>query len=232
MHINNNKLSLSLLIFFMVFLVMKISVAQEKGGKMNVAIFVYDGVEILDFAGPGEVFASAANDTGYAFNVYTVAVDTVPILSQRFLTVVPQYTIYNCPKPDIIVLPGGSTGKSAGDQNVLNWVTQNVSNAEIIMSVCTGAIILSRAGLLDGKHATTWHGRIKHLREITPKATIHENTRFVDDGQIITTAGVSAGIDGALHVIAKLLGEKEAARVARYMEYDKWEPNQGLVVKD
>jgi len=232
MHINNNKLSLSLLIFFMAFLVMKISFAQGKDGKMNVAIFVYDGVEILDFAGPGEVFASAANDTGYAFNVYTVAIDTVPVLSQRFLTVVPQYTIYNCPKPDIIVLPGGSTGKSAGDQNVLSWVTKNVSNAEIIMSVCTGAIILSRAGLLDGKHATTWYGRIKHLREITPKATIHENTRFVDDGQIITTAGVSAGIDGALHVIAKLLGEKEAARVARYMEYDKWEPNQGLVVKD
>lgn len=205
--------------------------ARGKNGKMNIAIFIYDGVEILDFGGPGEVFASAVKDTDYAFNVYTVAVDTSLIISQRFVKIVPQYTIYNCPEPDIIVLPGGSTGKSSENKNVLNWLNNNESNTEIIMSVCTGAIILSRAGLLDGKQVTTWYGRINHLREITPKATVLENTRFVDNGHIITTAGVSAGIDGALHVVSKLLGEKEAARIAHYMEYDKWQPDQGIVVE-
>lgn len=219
-----------LLIFIVALFFARDNFAQGKKGKLNIAIFIYDGVEILDFGGPAEVFASAVKDTNYAFNVYTVAVDTSPIISQRFIKIVPQYTIYNCPEPDIIVLPGGSSGKSAGDNNVLNWLNNNDSNTEIIMSVCTGAIILSKAGLLDGKQVTTWYGRIKYLSDITPKATVLANTRFVDNGHIITTAGVSAGIDGALHVVAKLLGEKEAARIARYMEYDKWQPNQGLVV--
>lgn len=225
-----NKLQ-QLIVLITILLLTCTNSAQEKNGKMNVAIFIYEGVEILDFGGPGEVFASAAGDTDYAFNVYTVAASPEPILSQRFITVTPQYTISNCPKPDILVLPGGSAIKSSEDENVINWVKESSADTKVTMSVCTGAIFLSRAGLLDGKQATTWHGRIEHLREITPKATIRENIRFVDNGQIITTAGVSAGIDGSLHVVAKLLGEKEAARVARYMEYDKWNPNDGLVVK-
>ncbi|HSP86652.1 MAG TPA: hypothetical protein VLN45_00845, partial [Ignavibacteriaceae bacterium] len=87
-------------------------------------------------------------------------------------------------------------------------------------------------GLLDGKEATTWHGAIERLQESTPKAKIHKDTRFVDNGQIITTAGVSAGIDGALHVVSRLLGDDAAFHVAKYMEYDKWNPNEGLIVAD
>jgi transcriptional regulator GlxA family with amidase domain len=90
-------------------------------------------------------------------------------------------------------------------------------------------MLLAQAGLLDGKHATTWYGAIGRLREMTPQATVHEQTRFVDNGKIITTAGVSAGIDGALHVVEKLLGKEVAARTAKYMEYDKWHPREGLI---
>jgi len=199
---------------------------------MNVAIFIYDKVEILDFAGPGEVFASTWVDNDHPFNVYTVAADDKPILSQGFVTITPQYTIQNCPKPDIIVLPGGGVLKSVENEEVIRWVKECSESADVLLSVCTGARLLSKAGLLDNKEATTWYGAIESLREMTPKAIIHENTRFVDNGQVITTAGVSAGIDGALHVVRRMFGEDAALHVAKYMEYDKWNPNEGLIVNN
>jgi transcriptional regulator GlxA family with amidase domain len=202
----------------------------EEVVMMNVALFIYDGVEILDFGGPGEVFAAARNGGEHAFNVYTVAADAEPILSQGFITITPQYTIADCPTPDIIVLPGGDQRQSAADPRVIGWLQGVSEQAEVVMSVCTGAMLLSRAGLLDGKEATTWYGAIERLRDATPKATIHADTRFVDNGQIVTTAGVSAGIDGALHVVARLLGMDAAQNAARYMEYDKWAPEDGLIV--
>ena len=204
--------------------------AQTRNKKLNVAIFIYDGVEVLDFSGPGEVFAATILDNDNAFNVYTVAVKKDPILSQGFVTVTPQYTIDNCPKPDILVLPGGSTGNSVRNEKLIKWVKNISEDTKITMSVCTGAMILSKAGLLDGKECTTWHGVINMLQKITPKTKVHKNTRFVDNGQIITTAGVSAGIDGALHVVSRLFGEEKAEEVAKYMEYDKWKPEDGLIV--
>jgi transcriptional regulator GlxA family with amidase domain len=197
---------------------------------MNVAIFIYDRVEILDFAGPGEVFAATRVNDDHPFNVYTVAADDKPILSQGFVTITPQYTIKNCPKPDIIVLPGGGVLKSVENEEVIQWVKECSESTDVLLSVCTGARLLSKAGLLDNKEATTWYGAIESLREMTPKAIIRENTRFVDNGQIITTAGVSAGIDGALHVVRRMFGEDAALRVAKYMEYDKWNPEDGLIV--
>ena len=197
----------------------------------NVAIFIYDGVEILDFGGPGEVFAATRNGDEHAFNVYTVAADPEPILSQGFITTTPEYTIAACPPPDIIVLPGGDQRQSAADPRVIGWIQGASEQAEVVMSVCTGAMLLSRAGLLDGKEATTWYGAIERLRDATPAATIHAGTRFVDNGQIVTTAGVSAGIDGALHVVARLFGMDAALRTARYMEYDKWVPENGLIIE-
>ena len=211
-------------------LIINITIAQTGNNKMNVAIFIYDKVEILDFSGPGEVFASAQYNNDNAFNVYTVAVSKEPLLSQGFITVTPEYTIDNCPPPDILVLPGGNTSESRENPKLIQWIKDCAKDSKVIMSVCTGAKILSQAGLLDGKEATTFHNAIESLRQMTPKAKIHENTRFVDNGQIVTTAGVSAGIDGALHVVSRLLGEENARAVARYMEYDKWKPNEGLIV--
>jgi transcriptional regulator GlxA family with amidase domain len=194
--------------------------------RLNVAIFIYQGVELLDFAGPGEVFASTPG-----FNVYTVAAKAEPITSQGFVKITPQYGIDRCPKPDIIVLPGGASDIPMKDEKVIAWVRQTAPGTIVTLSVCTGASLLSKAGLLDGKTATTFHNYIETLQQMTPRAKVIRDTRFVDNGSIITTAGVSAGIDGALHVIEKLRGREAAQTTATYMEYDKWKPEEGLVVK-
>jgi transcriptional regulator GlxA family with amidase domain len=198
----------------------------------NVAIFVYDSVEILDFGGPSEVFAVAGDFSDeIEFNVYTVALSKATILSQGFITIVPQYSIDDCPKPDIIVLPGGDTRTIRENARLIAWIKASSRSATVTLSVCSGAFLLANAGLLDGLKATTWYGSIENLRKASPKTEVLEKTRFVDNGSIITTAGVSAGIDGALHVVARLLSNEAAQKTAQYMEYDKWEPNDGLVVK-
>ncbi|PHN06487.1 AraC family transcriptional regulator [Flavilitoribacter nigricans DSM 23189 = NBRC 102662] len=196
----------------------------------NVAIFIYDGVEILDFSGPGEVFA-ATHPEGGAMNVYTVAATKEPIISQGFVRILPEYSIKDAPKPDIIVLPGGNTRSSVDNPEVIEWVTSVAPDLDAAISVCTGVFILQKTGLLDGLKATTWHGAIDGLKARAPKTEVLENTRWVDNGRIITTAGVSAGIDGALHIVEKLYGRAAAEATAHYMEYDKWDPSAGVIVE-
>jgi len=182
--------------------------------RLNVAIFLYEGVELLDFAGPGEVFSSAG------FNVFTVAATDDPLKSQGFVSIKPQYSIKNCPQPDIIVLPGGASDTPMRDPAVIDWLKSAVPQTQLTMSVCTGAALLSKAGFLDGKTVTTFHNYIDELQRITPKAKVLRDTRYIDNGTIITTAGVSAGIDGALHAVYKLKGKAAAEQTAAYMEYD------------
>lgn len=190
-------------------------------GKRRVAILVHEGVELLDFAGPGEVFAAA--DRGRAFEVYTVAAAAGEVVSQGFVTVRPQYTLADCPPPDVVVLPGGRTDVPLGDPAVIAWIKESSQKAEVVMSVCTGAFLLAKAGLLDGREATTHWSALASLRREAPKAEVRENRRFVDNGNLITAAGVSAGIDASLHVVAKLLGQEVAKKTAHYMEY-RWQP--------
>lgn len=186
--------------------------------RRNVAIVLWHDAELLDFAGPGEVFAAAGDFR--AFTVYTVAETRDPVLSQGFLTVVPQYTIDDCPAPDIVVLPGGGTEQAARSPRMMAWIERVSGSAEITLSVCTGAMLLARAGLLDGLAATTWHGAIERLRRAAPRTRVHDDRRFVDNGRIVTSAGVSAGIDAALHLVARLHGHAVARETARYMEYE------------
>jgi transcriptional regulator GlxA family with amidase domain len=197
----------------------------------NVAIVLYEGVEVLDFSGPAEVFAAAAGFAGTgeqaAFRTYTMGVTTDAILSQGFVRVVPEFSIDDAPKPDVIVLPGGSSGRLTNDSTFMAWATKAMQDAEVTLTVCTGAFVAAKAGLLDGQVATTWYDAIDRLRQAAPKATVQEGRRFVDNGRIVTTAGVSAGIDGALHVVARLLGRSAADRTARYMEYH-WSPEAYL----
>lgn len=190
----------------------------------NVAIFLYDGVELLDFSGPGEVFGVTGG-----FNTYTVSVDGTEILSQGFVTVKPEYSIKKAPKPDILVLPGGGTRSISQNREALDWIRQVSSQGGMNMSVCTGARILANAGLLDGLNVTTWYGFTEGLQDILPNSTVLEDTRFVDSGNIITTAGVSAGIDGALHMVSRIKGLDKAKSTAQYMEYDKWIPEDGKI---
>jgi putative intracellular protease/amidase/YHS domain-containing protein len=188
--------------------------------RKNVAIFVHEGVEVLDFAGPAEVFAAAGRG---AFNVYTVAASEGDVVSQGFLTVKPRYTLANCPRPDVLVLPGGNTRVPLRDERVIEWIKKTAEDAEVVLSVCTGAFLLAKAGLLDGKEATTHWGAIEALKRAAPKTRVHADRRFVDNGKVVSSAGVSAGIDAALHVVDRLLGRPAARETARYMEY-RWDP--------
>lgn len=190
----------------------------------NVAIVIFDGVELLDWAGPAEVFSAAQTVDGQdGFNVYTVAATTDPITSQGFVKVVPQYSIANAPKPDIIVFPGGDIRSFQNSKPAMNWAKAVSGEAEIAMSVCTGAFLLSDLKLLDNKKINTHWASIRQLRRQVPTATVLENVRFVDNGQIVTTAGISAGIDGALHVVERLMGTPAAKLTAKTMEYN-WLP--------
>ena len=200
------------------------ALAQQKG-NYNVAIFLYQNIELLDFAGPTEVFAATQG-----FKVYTVSVDGKDILSQGMLTVRPEYAIENAPVPDIIVFPGGNAGPSSRDTKVIEWAKGRLAGGSTLMSVCTGAFILGRAGMLDDLNVTTHFGSINSLQELVPTSKVLEHTRFVDNGNIITTAGVSAGIDGALHLVARIKGVEVAKATAHYMEYDKWNPEDGKVI--
>ena len=198
--------------------------SQAQNNEYNVAIFLYQGVEILDFAGPTEVFAATNG-----FNVYTVSVDGKDILSQGLVTIKPEFSIQNAPKPDIIVFPGGSSSKSSKDESVLTWAKKTLEDHGTVLTVCTGAFIVAGTGLADTLTITTHYGSINSLRETLPNATVLENTRFVDNDRIITTAGVSAGIDGALHLVRRIKGPEVAKGTARYMEYDKWHPEEGKI---
>lgn len=223
------------LIISMVLLMAESAMAQGNAAKSpytkKVAVVVYEGVEILDFAGPSEVFVAAgsfaSNKGEQAFKVYTVAQSKEPIISQRFLKVLPEFTIENAPQPDIIVIPGGGSHVLTQDPKFMAWARKTMDQASTVLTVCTGAFVPAQEGLFDGLDVTTYYGAIQGLREQTPKARVHEGRRFIDNGKFVTTAGVSAGIDGALHVVARELGRVVADQTAQYMEY-RWTPETYL----
>jgi transcriptional regulator GlxA family with amidase domain len=193
----------------------------------RVAILLFDDVEVLDFAGPFEVFSVAGRRAGRGdpvFVVSTVAASSGPIVARNGLTVVPHFTIADCPPAEILVVPGGYGSRALlANDELLGWVRRRDAEAELTLSVCTGALVLGAAGLLDGLEATTHQGAMDELRRWAPAATIRPEARIVDNGRIILSGGISAGIDMSLHVVARLLGREQAVETARYMEYD-WRP--------
>ncbi len=199
---------------------------QTKKAPRNLAIFIFDGVQIIDYTGPFEVFGQAHENGKHLFNVYTVAEKADPITTNMGMTVVPKYTFDNAPKPDVILLPGGGVRDSMNNPRVIRWVQERAAEAEYVMSVCNGAFYLGKAGLLDGKKATTYYGLIDELRKLAPKATVVTDQRFTDNGKIITTAGLSSGIDGALHLVERIAGRGRAEEIALNMEYN-WQPDSG-----
>jgi len=196
----------------------------------NVAILLFDAIEVLDFAGPFEVFAvTGQRNSGEApFNVYTVAEKPGTISARNRLIVQPHYTIDNCPPPDLFVIPGGY-GSRAVMRNpvIIDWVRRQHERTELTLSVCTGALVLATAELLDGLQATTHYGAYDTLAELAPQTSVVRDVRYVDNGKVITSAGVQAGMDMALHVVARLLGEEVARETAHYIEY-VWEPQPQL----
>ena len=189
--------------------------------KKIVALFLFPDVEVLDFAGPFEVFAITDELRGYdTFNVITVAETAAPIRARNGLRVLPDHTFTTCPSPHVLIVPGGfGTRALLKNEPVLAWLRTQAASAELVVSVCTGAFLLAQLGLLDGLRATTHHECLDDLRALAPAATIDPSARFHDNGKILTAAGISAGIDCSLHVVSRLLGPAAAATTARYMEY-------------
>jgi transcriptional regulator GlxA family with amidase domain len=182
-------------------------------GPIRVQILLWDGVELLDFAGPAEVFSAAG------FAIEAVSVGQQPILSQGFLRVEPTGRPGSGDPPHIFVVPGGASDRASRDPEIRAAVLAMASCVPILFSVCTGALVLARAGLLEGLEATTWHGALDELRACSAGISVQEGVRWVDQGHIVTAAGVSAGIDAALHLVERLRGEALRTSVARYMEY-------------
>ena len=194
--------------------------------QRNVGILLFEEIEVLDFAGPLEVFNVTAelNDPA-PFNVYTVAETHAPIKTRGKLNINPNYSIYCMPPTDILIIPGGAGSRALNQKpHVLDWLRDQHKRVEILASVCTGAIPLGKAGLLDGLRVTTHHENLDELRQYVSADTVIEAKRYVDNGKIVTSGGVSAGIDMSLYLVHKLFGDEVLAKTLKEMEYT-WTPD-------
>jgi putative intracellular protease/amidase len=189
---------------------------------VRVGIVMYDGVQIIDFAGPYEVFGNAG------FGVVTVSPDGKPVTTAMGLKVTPDASFDTAPPFDVLLIPGGDVGDAQRNQRILDFIRQRSMPAKQVLSVCTGAFILAATGLLDGHKATTFTPRIDELTEAFPKVQVVRDVRWADNGKLVTSAGLSSGIDAALHVVANLRGTDEARTVALRLEYN-WKPDGGFV---
>lgn len=182
-----------------------------------VGVLLSDGAVMIDFAGPWEVFqdATVPTRTSPTFNLYTVAETTQPITVSGGAKMLPSYSVGNAPAPKVVVVPG----QSDPTQAVKDWLRSVAREADVVMSVCTGAFVLAQAGLLNGHSVTTHHGSFTTLAMGYPDVNVRRGARFVDEGSLATSAGLSAGIDLALHIVSRYYGTETARDTAYYMEY-------------
>lgn len=189
---------------------------------INVGIFIFNGIELLDFAGPYEVFSVAA-DYQEGLSVFTISEDGKMISSVNGLKVVPDFGFDDHPKVDILIIPGGNGTKvEMKKHTVLKWIRECNELSQITMSICSGTRLLGTLGLLDNLEYTTHHEVEPHMRQIAPQANYNGNKRFVDNGKIMTSGGISAGIDLSLYVIGKLFGNELVEKTKAYLEYGDW----------
>ena len=201
--------------------------------RKRLGIVVFDEIEVLDFCGPFEVFSvtrineERRLEEPSPFEVLLISQFNRTVTTTGGMKVVPDVTFDNCPPLDILVVPGGwGTRSEMHNETMLSFVRARATNVETLASVCTGALILGNAGLLDGLRATTHWRSLQMMRELFPKVTVDSESHVVQQGKIITSAGISAGIDMALHVVANSYGEDIARLAARHMEYPFPETNE------
>lgn len=202
----------------------------EDGRSIRVGILLFPEVEVLDFAGPFEVFSVAARITPPrcagappVFDVATVAASSAPVVARHGLVVQPRHDFATAPDFDLLVVPGGVVAQPLGDAATLAWVRRASDRAPVTASVCTGAFVLAEVGLLEGRRVTTHWEDVADLAARHPNLTVVEDVPFVDEGAIVTSAGISAGIAMSLHLVGRILGEAAARTTARQMQYD-WRP--------
>jgi transcriptional regulator GlxA family with amidase domain len=200
--------------------------------RKTVGIVVFDDIEVLDFCGPFEVFSvvrineEKRREEPSPFDVLLVAQKGELITTTGNMKVIPDHSFAKCPKLDILCVPGGwGTRKELGNPVMLDWLRSRASAVELLTSVCTGSMLLGFAGLLDGRRATTHWRSLDWMRESFPKTSVVADQHVVEDGSLVTAAGISAGIDMALKVVTRYCGETVARATARHMEYSYPESN-------
>ena len=190
----------------------------------NVGILLFNEVEVLDFAGPFEVFsiASYSNYQQKPFTVKTVAQTTDLISARNGLKVQPDFDFNNSPHFDMLIVPGGYGAEEVEIHNeiLINWIKTRAGECDILASVCTGSFLLAEAGLLDGKRATTHWMDIDRLESEYKEIKVQRGVKYVDENNIITSGGISAGIDMSFYLLNKLVGKEIAITTAKRMEYD------------
>jgi len=204
--------------------------------RKRVGILIFPDVEVLDFCGPFEVFSvtrlneAARREEPSPFEVLLVAETQDRVLATGGLKVIPDVTLEACPPLDILVVPGG-WGTRAGIQNqrLLDWIAERGRSVETLTSVCTGSMLLGQAGLLEGRRATTHWRSLDWMRDAFPAVTVESQLHVVEDGHVVTSAGISAGIDMALRVVIRYFGEAVGRATARHMEYPFPDNNQRRV---
>jgi transcriptional regulator GlxA family with amidase domain len=194
--------------------------------RERVGILIFPNVEVLDFCGPYEVFSvtrlheERRREESSPFEVLLVAEGADPLAATGGLRVIPDATLETCPPLDILVVPGGwGTRQEISNQRVLTWIAERAKEVTTLTSVCTGAMLLGQAGLLDGRRATTHWRSLDWMRQSFPAVTVEDKLHVVEDGSVLTSAGISAGIDMALLVVVRYFGEAVGRATARHMEY-------------
>jgi transcriptional regulator GlxA family with amidase domain len=188
----------------------------------DIAIWIWNGVEELDFAGPYEVLTAWARSSEREITVRTVAATADPVTCSHGLRVIPDAAWDELGKVDLFLHPGGQTGPLLADEGWLQRVRDVQASGALMTSVCNGAVVYGKAGLLAGRPAATHWSAVQALRDLG--IAVDEDARFVDDGDVVTSAGVSAGIDMALHLVARLENTETAKQVRRYIQYDPQPP--------
>ena len=193
---------------------------------MRIGVFLFPDVEELDWAGPWEVLASwSLHFPDDGVEVFTIARSADPVRCAKGAVVVPDHTWDTAPPIDVLVYPGGQgTRPQVGDEVFRGWVRKLAASGTLMTSVCTGALVYADAGLLDGRPATTHWGALDLLASLGEDIEVRPDDRFVDAGEVVTAAGVSAGIDMALHLVARLHSTERAQQLRRFIQYDPQPP--------
>ncbi|MFB7785788.1 DJ-1/PfpI family protein [Streptomyces vinaceus] len=191
---------------------------------LTFGILVFDEVEVLDLGGPFEVFSTAGRLARTAadeplLRVVTVAASARPVRARGGLKVLPDHTLDEDPPFDVLVIPGGVTTAVEENVQVIDWLARRRETSVLTFSICTGAFLLAATGALNGRPATTHWEDQDELADRWPDVRVRRDVRWVDDGDIVTSAGISAGIDASLHIVGRLHGVELARRTARQMEY-------------
>ena len=186
---------------------------------MDIGIYIYDQAEVLDFSGPFEVFSVANRLAKLGWNIWLVAEEKSPVEARGVFQVKPHYSIQNVPELDVLIVVGGVHSDELRKTEVINWIRKAAEKTQITASVCTGAFLLAEAGLLDGLEVTTHWEDIPDLQRNYPNLQVRKGIRWIEQGKLFTAAGISAGIDMSLELVARLAGAELAERTARQMEY-------------